>query len=298
MSKSQQSGDSSTDRISKIPNDRLSMADVLALDRSHCVMCIRDVPDAEEDGPAFWMIDPPNDDRDDFYLACERCKNSIQEDIGELREKKQGEDDGKSAIPSVAEYREQVPDDALDVYDYLISQNASPRVAAATATYIFGRVSGQESSQTVIADHFGTTPSSISNWHRSLWDQYDEWSIERPYSTSELLEELPHQSIPPEHEKRPDYGPTKEDFLEQVRELADLEESGFNSETENLTRPEIEQLTGTADSLQHKELLEDEFGLTFGPGEDATAQLMVNLNKSGIRKIRDQLSAEGSEKHE
>lgn len=190
----------------------------------------------------------------------------------------------ESTIPSVEQHRQQIPENAGGMYDYLISENCRPSVAAASATYLLGVLSGQKSSQSVIADYFETTTSSISKWYQHLWENRDEWTIERPYGDSELLEQLPRKK------KGPDKGPTKEDLVEQVREVGGLEKPRYS--TENLTRPDIEQLTGEVDVLRQKELLEEEFGLTFGSGQDGTVQLMVN--KSGVRKIRDKLSSDGA----
>lgn len=184
---------------------------------------------------------------------------------------------------SVTDYRKEVPGDATDMYDFLITQNCRPSIAAASSAYLYGVLTGQKVSQPILAEHFETTVTSISKWYTTLLENQEEWQISRPYEESELLSELPSKRT----REKP---PTKDELVERVRDEAGLEKPRWGGS--NLSYEDIEQLTGETNPLKQKQALENQYGLKFGTGEDGTVQL--NINKSGVEKVLDAVSGEST----
>lgn len=196
---------------------------------------------------------------------------------------------GSGSVPAVEEYRQEVPESIESAYDYLISRNCRPSIAAASTLYVYGYYNNQRTPQSALAEYFDTTTTSISKWYNELWDNRNEWEIEQHRWPSKVLKELRKVGEGGSEETEP----TKKDLLREINKYL---KPGVENPYPSLDADVFEELTGVRgdsveDGLAKKEVLEDEFGLSFGNGEDATVHVTINLNKSGVEKIHQKLKS-------
>lgn len=188
-------------------------------------------------------------------------------------------------VPSISEYREKVPDKAVGMYNYLISENCSPSVAAASSTYLCGVATrDSKTPQRAIGEHFDVSVSAIGKWYRVLLEDQNEWEWSSDVNCrSELLDELPGER---KGGPKPD-GKTKEELTEEL--LEQLDSSGRYQK--NVGYDQLKELTGEEGTLKQKKVLEDQFDLAFGKGGDA--YINITVSKSGVRKLLENVKDEG-----
>jgi len=180
----------------------------------------------------------------------------------------------------IDQHKGEVPDCVVDLYDELISKNCTPPVAAATVTYVAGVVANEKITQDDVAQEFNVSIHSINKWKT----EFDGISIAQHYSikkdceSSDLIKELSNgEKIP-----------------HSVGELADAVRwhSGIEitrPKVSNFSKDEMENLTGSGNSLEQVEILKRDYDIQFGEGSN-DANLDITLNKRGFKKIVDRLT--------
>lgn len=202
----------------------------------------------------------------------------------------------KDRLPEMEKYIENIPDGAIEVYDYLTGEGCTPPVAAATATYTYLVESHRRVARHKIADEFGCSPETMSKWHSHLRKNADEWgvdslpSVKHSVETDDVFWDVPFDlsDVDVEYAGRPSKGkrsgPTKE---EMVREVLTLLEARRDATYETFIHSDLVQLTNRKDAREQVRILERDYGLAFGKGKDAT--LNIQITASGVEKILEQM---------
>lgn len=182
----------------------------------------------------------------------------------------------------VEKYKEELPEQFHPHYEYLLSENAAPSVAAAATHYVASVVADSEKiPQRDVAENYDVTQATVSNWANRLIDKIHTWDGDLYPPIMDDFDEWSCIDVP---ERGP--GTNIEHTSQELAGMvADEYDCDLNRRSTSISKKQVLEITKSDSVLEAMKTLEK-----WGISKNGDYSISITMNKSGLMKLHERAS--------